>query len=97
MNITDIDDKIIKRARQHYLFQQYIEQNHPLNEVLNDLRKVNDMLKVEINISQDKEKGLMLSNILEKVLIVQKILTDTTNSDTSFEKIKVMSIYLNIV
>lgn len=88
MNITDIDDKIIKRARQHYLFQQYIEQKHPLNEVLNDLLKVTDMLRVEINTSQDKEKSIMLSNILEKVLIIQKILTDTTNSDPPFEKMK---------
>jgi len=24
MNITDIDDKIIMKARQHYLFEQYI-------------------------------------------------------------------------
>lgn len=97
MNITDIDDKIIKRARQHYLFQQYIEQKHPLNEVLNDLLKVTDMLRVEINTSQDKEKSIMLSNILEKVLIIQKILTDTTNSDPPFEKMKVMLVDLNIL
>lgn len=33
MNITDIDDKIIKRARQNHLYDNYVDQNHPLEQV----------------------------------------------------------------
>ena len=33
MNITDIDDKIIKRARQNHLYKEYLEKNHPLEKV----------------------------------------------------------------
>lgn len=34
MNITDIDDKIIKRARQNHLFDKYAAEKHPLEDVL---------------------------------------------------------------
>lgn len=40
MNITDIDDKIIKRARQNYLFERYLGEKHSLEEVLHDAKKV---------------------------------------------------------
>jgi cysteinyl-tRNA synthetase len=41
MNITDIDDKIIKRARQNYLVQQYIDEQKAspnVTKVTNDLK-----------------------------------------------------------
>jgi len=34
MNITDIDDKIIKRARQNYLYEKFVAESKPLDEVL---------------------------------------------------------------
>merc|ERR1711899_590110 len=34
MNITDIDDKIIKRARQNYLYDKFVAESKPLDEVL---------------------------------------------------------------
>lgn len=40
MNITDIDDKIIKRARQNYLFDKYVAENHSLEVVLSDSKNV---------------------------------------------------------
>jgi len=40
MNITDIDDKIIKRARQNHLYEEYLSKNHPLEQVLDDCNKV---------------------------------------------------------
>jgi cysteinyl-tRNA synthetase len=36
MNITDIDDKIIRRARQTHLYQEYVAARHPLQQVLAD-------------------------------------------------------------
>lgn len=40
MNITDIDDKIIKRARQNYLFEQYSSEKRPLEAVISDAKEV---------------------------------------------------------
>lgn len=39
MNVTDIDDKIIKRARQRYLFEQYLSKNKNLSETLSDAKE----------------------------------------------------------
>ncbi len=43
MNITDVDDKIIRRARQNHLYEKYLEENPPLEKVLED---ANNVLKV---------------------------------------------------
>lgn len=40
MNITDIDDKIIKRARQNYLFEKYVAEKRSLEQVLKDAKEV---------------------------------------------------------
>lgn len=53
-NVTDIDDKIIIRARQNYLFEQFVQENKKvddkvLKEVTESLLKyVQDTLKLEI-------------------------------------------------
>lgn len=46
MNITDIDDKIIKRARQNYLYEKYVAENRPLNEVLSDAKEARITLQL---------------------------------------------------
>lgn len=43
MNITDIDDKIIKRARQNYLFDRYASEKKALGDVLDDSKAVIDL------------------------------------------------------
>lgn len=42
MNITDIDDKIIKRARQHYLYDKYVDEKRSLEQVIKDANEVNN-------------------------------------------------------
>lgn len=44
MNITDIDDKIIKRARQQHLFGKYLNEQHDLTTTLNDTKNAMDLL-----------------------------------------------------
>ena len=49
MNITDIDDKIIRRARRQYLFTQYVsEMKEPRSQLLADLSSsievINDII-----------------------------------------------------
>ena len=39
MNITDIDDKIIKRARTNHLYEQYLNNAHSIDQVLADVEK----------------------------------------------------------
>lgn len=45
MNITDIDDKIIRRARWNYLLDNYNNEEHGLGDMVGD---VTDALKVRI-------------------------------------------------
>lgn len=40
MNITDIDDKIIKRARQNYLYEIYVKEKRTLDNLLDDAKSV---------------------------------------------------------
>lgn len=70
MNITDIDDKIIKRARQNYLFEAYLKEEHTFEEILLDSRKVFERLTTSIKETQDSDKHTMLSNLSTNVTAV---------------------------
>lgn len=52
MNITDIDDKIIKRARQNYLFDKYLKEKLSLEQVLADAKEVKNIFILFYNKSQ---------------------------------------------
>nr|CDJ80309.1 Cysteinyl-tRNA synthetase domain containing protein [Haemonchus contortus] len=61
MNITDIDDKIIKRARQRHLFAKYLETNEEASSVEKIIKDVVDALenfrkKYESETDVDKKK-----------------------------------------
>lgn len=66
MNITDIDDKIIKRARQNYLYEKYVGEKHPLDTLLADAKQVIDKLQVTIQKTTDPDKKVMLERLLAK-------------------------------
>lgn len=55
MNITDIDDKIIKRARTDYLYEKYMDEwkNRPIEDVLQDTKAALEQLikKVQVTYS----------------------------------------------
>lgn len=67
MNITDIDDKIIKRARQNHLYEQYIEKNLSLDEVLNDVTSVMLTFQETVKTTTDPDKKNMLDKIVKNV------------------------------
>lgn len=67
MNITDIDDKIIKRARQNYLYEKYIEEKHPLDEVLDDAKNVMCTFEDTVKTTNDVDKKCMLQKMLHDV------------------------------
>ncbi|XP_020294610.1 cysteine--tRNA ligase, cytoplasmic [Pseudomyrmex gracilis] len=67
MNITDIDDKIIKRARQNYLYEQYVKENHNLNSILDDVKEVMFTLENTVKTATDPDKKCMLEKMLCKI------------------------------
>lgn len=66
MNITDIDDKIIKRARQNYLYEKYMVENHGLNSILDDTTEVMSNFENVVKTSST-DKKCMLENMLYKI------------------------------
>lgn len=66
MNITDIDDKIIKRARQNYLYKKYMVENHGLNSILDDTTEVMSNFENVVKASST-DKKCMLENMLYKI------------------------------
>lgn len=56
MNITDIDDKIIKRARQRYLFDKYVSEKRSFEEFMNDVGKSLELLDEKIKGEVDEDK-----------------------------------------
>ncbi|OAD62351.1 Cysteine--tRNA ligase, cytoplasmic [Eufriesea mexicana] len=64
MNITDIDDKIIIRARQNYLYEKYIKENHTLDKILDDAKNVMFIFEDTVKNTNDVDKKSMLQKIL---------------------------------
>ena len=66
MNITDIDDKIIKRGRSRHLFQEYLSRLalEGRVEFRDDLQASQLLLEERLSAESDKDKKSMLSNML---------------------------------
>ncbi|RWS10176.1 cysteine--tRNA ligase: cytoplasmic-like protein [Dinothrombium tinctorium] len=69
MNITDIDDKIIKRARQQFLFAKYCEEHKNVDNstIKCDILKAIDHYKNKLNAETDEDKKKMMIRLLENV------------------------------
>uniref|UniRef100_A0A182R5E9 Cysteine--tRNA ligase, cytoplasmic n=1 Tax=Anopheles funestus TaxID=62324 RepID=A0A182R5E9_ANOFN len=69
MNITDIDDKIIKRARQNHLYEQYLQQakDMPLERLLDDSKEVMATFRENVGRTTDADKKTMMDRMLEKL------------------------------
>jgi len=80
MNITDIDDKIIQRARQHYLFSHYVEQDYPLSNIISDINKSLKKLETKIEKEEDIDKKKMYIQRKNKVLLSLESV-NTTNEN----------------
>lgn len=66
MNITDIDDKIIKRARQNYLYERYTTSTIELEQILNDHKDVLEQLNEVIAKNTDPDKKTLLARMLNQ-------------------------------
>lgn len=66
MNITDIDDKIIKRARQNYLYEEYLAAEKSLEQILDDHKHVLNQLNDVIQKNTDPDKKVLLDRSLQQ-------------------------------
>lgn len=66
MNITDIDDKIIKRARQNYLYDQYSSSSISIEQILSDHGEVLDQLNDVIAKNTDADKKTLLARMMNQ-------------------------------
>lgn len=64
MNITDIDDKIIKRARQQHLYEKYVKEQKSLSEIIDDATQVVNYYETVVKETTDPDK----KNIMQKML-----------------------------
>lgn len=66
MNITDIDDKIIKRARQNYLYEKYVKEQKSLDIITDDATAVVNYYEEVVKNSSDPDKKNCLQKMLDK-------------------------------
>lgn len=66
MNITDIDDKIIKRARQNYLYEKYVKEEKSLNELIDDATSVVNYYENIVKTTVDPDKKTAMQKMLDK-------------------------------
>lgn len=64
MNITDVDDKIIKRARQSYLYEKYVNSSVTLVQLLEDQKLVLDAFNENLRATTDPDKKVMMEGML---------------------------------
>lgn len=66
MNITDIDDKIIKRARHNYLHEQYVNAGKPLEDILKDHNEVLSQFNEVVEKNTDADKKILFDRTLKQ-------------------------------
>lgn len=67
MNITDIDDKIIRRARRNHLLEQYTNKQPSLATLIADVTKALQPFTEKALSETDPDKKAMLQGVMEKV------------------------------
>lgn len=97
MNITDIDDKIIKRARQNFLFDSYAEKSKtcPLPDLLEDQRAVLTQFQDTCTKNTDPDKKVMLDKLFVRMNDAVELLTKAVASGNADDIAKARDLYLN--
>lgn len=68
MNITDIDDKIIMRARQQYLYDQYVIKESCISDILVDVRTALATYVEKSKLATDPDKKKLHEQTISKTL-----------------------------
>nr|XP_025859983.1 cysteine--tRNA ligase, cytoplasmic isoform X3 [Vulpes vulpes] len=85
MNITDVDDKIIKRARQNYLFEEYREKQPRAAQLLEDVHTAQKLFSVKLQETTDPDKKHMLERIQHTVQLAAEPLERAVQNDLPAE------------
>nr|CAD7454614.1 unnamed protein product [Timema tahoe] len=87
MNITDIDDKIIKRARQNHLYEKYVQENYSLQKNLSDAKEVLDLFMGTVKTTTDLDKKCMIEKLLARMTsAVEKLEAAVKSNDDAKTK-----------
>lgn len=84
MNITDIDDKIIKRARQQHLYDKYLagSKTRTLEQLLDDQNEVMNTFNKTVRNNTDPDKKIMLYKLLVKLASAIDTLTEAVEANS---------------
>lgn len=80
MNITDIDDKIIIKARKDHLLKEYVKEEKSLETIMADINEAVKLTEEKLNEEQDKDKKEMYARLLAKAKVALEKITAHTNS-----------------
>lgn len=89
MNITDIDDKIINRARRNHLTQQYKISNHPSGKILTDLDEAMVAYEAKFEKTTDPDKKTMMSRIITEAKSQKEMFSKVLSDNVSAEQLTV--------
>ncbi|KAL5497322.1 hypothetical protein EMCRGX_G013781 [Ephydatia muelleri] len=67
MNVTDVDDKIINKARKNHLLSAYKAKLHSLPDVIKDVEEALQVLREKVKNELDSDKKAMLERIATRV------------------------------
>ncbi|KAL3841577.1 hypothetical protein ACJMK2_019698 [Sinanodonta woodiana] len=87
MNITDIDDKIIKRARQNHLWECYLKENQPAQTVLQNTMEAFKHFLEKIQNETDPDKTKMYLAIRLRVETAVSSLETVINNSSDAEQV----------
>ena len=79
-NVTDIDDKIIRRARQNFLFDEYAKKHSSLEEFVDDVTVSMSSFKEKAAENKDADKQIMMDKIIGNVALAVDGLTKAIES-----------------
>ncbi|KAL4225668.1 hypothetical protein ACF0H5_016357 [Mactra antiquata] len=88
MNITDIDDKIIKRARQNHLWDNYVAENKKWNDIIADTLDAMKPFGVKLENETDPDKLAMYKRMKTSIEAGVSKLESVTQGDGSAEDIE---------
>lgn len=78
MNITDIDDKIIRRARQLHLFEEYVKTATDSEVVQKDILLALDDLKKDFELVDPEKKSMTLKAIEKLTNSVSQLVANSS-------------------
>ncbi|XP_071954766.1 cysteine--tRNA ligase, cytoplasmic-like [Antedon mediterranea] len=94
MNITDIDDKIIKRARTTYLFEDYVTKATDTAQVLKDVDEALLKFKDKFEKETNADKKVMQEKIIKQVEKSQSAYTEGVKSQAATDQLQEMKTQL---